>query len=329
MLKRKIAGLKWTLTDLRSRVFRNHVPKHKGNSQHELRDYQVYPSGGNLSQEFFTQPSGQFPKIIDKTTPITSIGSCFAVEIRHHLRDAKFNFINTQESWAGSAEWGRVYTTKNLLQIFQYTFTEFLPNIRIIRSSRGYYDPYREGPFFETEDAAEQEQLQHYKDSRKALTECEVLIVTPGQNEAWIERDDGLAWVRRPQKETREELGEDRFSVKRFTLEENIKHLSDSLALLWANNPETKVIFTLSPVPSDATFYDTNVAVRSIENKAILLLAIKEVVAQHPERAYYFPSFEMTMLSHNVNLQLDNRHVRPNVVKGIMANFDQQFVKGN
>lgn len=329
MLKRNLAKIKWTLTDLRSRILRNQVPKHQGYAQHDLIDYQVYPKGGNLSQDFFTRPHDRFPKIIDKTTPITSIGSCFAVEIRQHLKDAKFNFINTQESWAESVEWGRVYTTKNLLQIFQYTFTEFLPNLRIVQSSRGYYDPYREGPFLQTKEAAEKELLNHHKDSRHALTGCKVLIVTPGQNEAWIDQTDGLAWVHRPPIETRKKYGEDRFSIKQFTLEENIEYLRASLDLLWDNNPETKVVFTLSPVPSDATFHDTNVAVRSFENKAILLLAVKEAVKSHPGRAFYYPSFEMTMLSQNVNLQLDNRHVRPNVVKGIMDTFDQRFVSGD
>jgi hypothetical protein len=300
-----------------------------GYTHHELRDYQVYPKGGNLSQDFFMLPNDRFPKLIEKGTPITSIGSCFAVEIRHHLRNAKFNFINTKESGAGSDEWGRVYTTKNLLQIFQYTFTEFLPSLRIVQSDLGYFDPYREGGFFETEEAAETDLLQHYEDSKMAFTECEVLIVTPGQNEAWINKTDGLAWVRRPPAETRAIFDKDRFFVKQFSLDENIEYLDASLDILWTVNPDTKVIFTLSPIPSYATFYDTNVAVRSFENKAILLLALKKVVAKHPERAFYFPSFEMTMLSHNVNLQLDNRHVRPNVVDGIMSTFDRQFVVGN
>jgi len=104
MLKRKLARFKWTLTDLRSRIFRNRVPKHQGNTRHDLLEYQVYPKGGNLSREFFTQPADRFPKIIDRTTPITSIGSCFAVEIRQHLKDAKFNFINIQDSRSESAE---------------------------------------------------------------------------------------------------------------------------------------------------------------------------------------------------------------------------------
>ena len=328
MLKRRLAKFKWTLIDFRSRFFRNRVPKHRGYDQHDLRSYQVYPKGGNLSLDFFTQPVEQYPKIIDRTTPITSIGSCFAVEIRHHLLDAKFNFINTKQTWAGSAEWGRVYTTKNLLQIFQYSFTEFLPEVRICHSSKGYFDPYREGPFFPSEEGAEKGLLEHYEDSRRALTECKVLIVTPGQNEAWIDQNDGFAWAHKPSPEIFETYGERRFCVKQFSLAENIENLSASLSLLWANNPEVQVIFTVSPVPSDATFYDTNVAVRSFENKAILLLAVKEAVSQNPGRAHYFPSFEMSILSHNLNLQLDNRHVRPKVVDGIMTCFDQRFVSG-
>lgn len=120
--------------------------------------------------------------------------------------------------------------------------------------------------------------------------------------------------------------GDDRFYVKRFSLEENIENLDCTLRLLWANNPDATVIFTVSPVPSDATFFDTNVAVRSFENKAILLLAVKDVVNRNPGRTHYFPSFEMAMLSHNLNLQLDNRHVRPRIVEEIMACFDRRFL---
>jgi hypothetical protein len=294
--------------------------------RHGLHGYQVYPAGGNLSLDFFTQPLEQYPKVIDRTTPIASIGSCFAIEIRNHLRDAKFNFISTRESMSGSAGWGRVDTTKNLLQIFQYSFAEFLPEVRFCHTPRGYYDPYRDGPFYPSEEAAEKGLLEHQEESRRAFTSCKVLIMTPGQNEAWMNKSDGLAWYSKPPTEAFVTYGKDRFYVKRFSLAENIENLSAALQLLWANNPEAQVIFTVSPVPSGATFCDTNVAVRSFENKAILLLAVKEVVSQYPGRAYYFPSFEMVMLSHNANLQLDNRHVRPKKVEAIMACFDRRFV---
>lgn len=327
MLMRRLRKLKWRLVDLKGQIFRNRVPPHQGIERLGLHDYQTYPKGGNLSPDFFLNPSEQYPKLIDKTTPITSVGSCFAVEIRGHLRDAKFNFISTRESWAGSAEWGRVDTTKSLLQILQYSFTEFLPDIRFCRTSKGYFDPYREGPIYPSEAEAEKGLLEHYEESRHAFSACKVLIMTPGQNEAWTNKSDGLAWAHNPPSEAIAVYGEGYFQLKRFSLAENIENLSKTLQFLWANNPEAQVIFTVSPVPSAATHFDTNVAIRSFENKAILLLAVKEVVSQHPGRAFYFPSFEMAMLSNNVNLELDNRHVRRNIVGDIMARFDKVFVE--
>ena len=329
MLKRRLGKLKWALTELKGQLFRNRVPPHQGMEAHGLHSYQIYPQGGNLTPDFLTQPTKQYPKLIDRDTPITSIGSCFAVEIRGHLRDAKFNFISTKESWAGSAEWGRVDTTKNLLQIFEYSFTEYLPEIRFCQTAKGYMDPYREGSFYPSEEAAEKNLLEHYEESRQAFTSCKVMIMTPGQNEAWINKSDGLAWAHKPPPEAFATYGEDHFYVKRFSLAENVENLSRALQLLWANNPDAQVIFTVSPIPSWATFYDDNVAVRSFENKAILLLAVKEVISQNPGRTFYFPSFEMAMLSHNWNLRLDNRHLRPKVVDGIMACFDRRFVAGD
>ena len=324
---RRFRKVFWALADLKSQTrLRNWVPRHKGLEQQGLNSYQVYPEGGNLDRDFLIQPVDPISRFIRPDTPIASMGSCFALEIRARLRERNFNFIQAEESDTGSAQWGRVYTTKNMLQIFQYTFSEFLPEIRVARSSRGVFDPYREGIFYSTEDEAARSIADHVTRSRSALTDCEVLILTIGQNETWVCKSDGLAWAHKPPAELVETHGADFFDLKRFTLAENIEYLSETLRLFWTNNPSAKVIFTVSPVPSYATFYDVNVAVRSFENKANLLLAIKEVISQNPERCDYFPSFEMAMLSNNKALQLDNRHVRPTVVEGIMDSFDARFV---
>jgi hypothetical protein len=295
-------------------------------ARHGLEPYQVYPQGGNLNFSFLTSPIDRYPKIISAETPIASIGSCFAVEIKKYFDGQCFNFIKTEDSWAGSADWGRVYTIKNLQQIFQYTFGDFFPEIRSARTDKGIFDPYREGRFFSTQQEADQAIAQHRIESRAALSACKVLIMTPGQNEAWINRCDGLAWAHQPPPEVRSAYGPDTFYVKQFSLSENIEYLNQALNLLWEYNADSKVILTLSPVPSWATFTDVNVVSRSFENKAILLLAIKEVVEQHPGKAYYYPSFEMAMLSHNANLQIDNRHVKAVLVEKIMACFSDCFV---
>ena len=326
MMLNRLRELKVALEDVRGRLLRNWVRPHKGVPEFGLVPYQVYPEGRNLNIDFVTQPNDRFPKLIVPSTPVASMGSCFAVEIKKYLEKGKYNYVSTEASTAGSAEWGRVYTPKNMLQIFQYTFGDFRPTIRFSRNSRGVFDPYREGKFYATLDEAETGNVKHYKESRKALTSCEVLVLTPGQNEAWVSESDGFAWARIPPPEAFAEYGEDYFKIKQFSLAENIEYLDRTLEIFWGNNPNAKVIFTVSPVPSYGTFFDLNVAARSFENKANLLLAVKEVVNNHPERAFYFPSFEMAILSHNANMQLDNRHVRPKVVKRIIESFDRCFV---
>lgn len=324
-IRSRLGKLKWILNDIRSQTgLRNRVPTHVGAKHLDLNPYQVYPQGGNLDVEFFTQAIG-FSRFISTETPIASMGSCFAVEVQSHLIERRYNYIRTEESSAGSAEWGRVYTTKNMHQIFQYSFSEFQPNIRLPHTKRGVMDPYREGVFYENEDEAELGLAHHRNQSREALAGCEVLILTPGQNEAWLNKSDGTAWGAKPPGEIFDAYGKEQFEIHQFSLQENIEYLNNSLALLWENNSKARVIFTVSPVPSVATFFDVNVCVRSFENKAILLLAVKDVVKQYPDRCFYFPSFEMAMLSRNPAQTLDNRHIRPQMVNRIMKSFDECF----
>lgn len=324
-MKHRLRTLKWGLMDFKSRLARNWASNHQGMEKHGLLPHQVYPKGRNLDFDFIAQPKERFPRVISPETRVASIGSCFAVELKRYFQDHRFNFVSTEESWAGSAEWGRVYTTKNLLQIFQYSLGEFFPEVSLARTEKGVFDPYREGGFYETEQAAQEGIARHRQKSREALTSCEVLVVTPGQNEAWVNRSDGLAWAHPPPPELAGS-DNDHFFIKRFSLEENIAYLDCALKLLRENNPKVKVILTVSPVPSWATFFDLNVVTRSFENKAILLLAVREVVNQNPDWAYYFPSFEMALLSNNPNLMLDNRHVRPRMVEEIMGTFSQCFL---
>ena len=309
-LRRALRRIRWALDDSWSRVGRLMVPPHMGSAQHGLQPYQVYPAGRHFTATFLTEPADRFPKLIDK----------------RYLREAQFDFVSTRESWAGSAEWGRVDTTKNMLQIFQLTFGRLRPDIRFCRTAQGVFDPYREGVWYAAEAAAEEGIARDYEESRAALTTCDVLIVTPGQNEAWLDTQSGLVWARKPAQDVLAQYGDGRFYVKRFSVAENVEYLTGLLALVWEHNPEAKVIFTVSPVPSSATFADVNVGIRSFENKAILLLAVKEAVARNPGRAFYFPSFEMAMLPRNGNLRLDNRHVRPTVIDDIMAAFERCFV---
>ena len=332
MNRRALRKIKWEAGKVKARFgdlfapfVRNFVRTHVGHEPSNLRPYQVYPEGGNLNHRFFSEPGAQGKKIIDSSTTISSMGSCFAVEVRNHLRRGNFKFLDTS-NLDESVDWGRVYTTKNMLQIFQYSLGGFSPEIRIVNTGKGFVDAYRESTSFPSEAEASEEIRKHTANSALALKSCEVLILTPGQNEAWVNHKDGHALFHQPSAETLAVYGEENFSVKQYSLDDNVQHLRDVLELFAANNPKAKVIFTVSPVPSYATFFDANVASRSFENKAIILLAVKQVVREYPEMTIYFPSFEMAMLSHNPSMLKDNRHLRLREVEKIMGQFDREFV---
>ena len=99
---------------------------------HRFQSWQVWPGS------FDNPPAdGNFPVPretglkIDECTPIASIGSCFAREIKRRLIQRGYNYVaeETQNPAAihASAAWERVYNTFCLRQIFEYTFEDRSP----------------------------------------------------------------------------------------------------------------------------------------------------------------------------------------------------------
>ena len=80
-----------------------------------------YPKLDQLTPEFLDL--SPYPNLkIDQTTPIASIGSCFAREIRQWLITHDFNFLQTAKgigTGAGSARYDRVYSTFSIRQEFE------------------------------------------------------------------------------------------------------------------------------------------------------------------------------------------------------------------
>src|SRR5438445_402326 len=87
---------------------------------------------------------------------------------------------------------------------------------------RRLVDPLRDSAIgdFRTREEAESAIRRHRVASRKAFAEARVLIITLGQNEAWIDRRSGLAWARRPPQEILDRDLE-RFEVRAFSFEED------------------------------------------------------------------------------------------------------------
>ncbi|MDA3879216.1 MAG: GSCFA domain-containing protein [Prolixibacteraceae bacterium] len=78
------------------------------------------------------------------------------------------------------------------------------------------------------------------------------------------------------------------FTRERLRVEDITSQWNNTLNKLYAFNPDVRIIFTVSPVKHLKDGAHGNQL-----SKATLLLAIDEIVKRHPDKLYYFPSYEI------------------------------------
>ncbi len=314
--------LRKVLVDAMEGVFRQLPGEPAGLPQHGLGETQVYPKGANLLKVLQAATKEKLADLqLEPDTPVASIGTCFAEEFAFFMTHERFNYIRTEDDdVAASANWGRVYTIPNLLQIIRYSVEQNYP-VLTAHSNRGWFDPLREArksTYFESADKGRAAILDHRRASRRAFADCRILIVTVGQNEAWFDKSSGHFWAKNPPREVLNARRDD-FSVHEFSFAQNVAGLMDAVKILQSLNPGLKIVFTVSPVASWATFSDKDVVSRSFANKCILRAAVDNVVASQPGRLFYFPSFEMVLCDNPRNFRADNRHVKYAAVARIFS----------
>jgi hypothetical protein len=280
--------------------------------QYGLTATQVYPQGENFDLVLEQAIAGKLDGLgLGPRTPVASIGTCFAEEFAHFMQARGMNYVRTEpDVFAASANWGRVYTIPNLLQIVRYSLEPDFP-LTVERSERGYFDPLRDyaTPHSGSESEAKDAVRRHRQASRDAFMQCEVAVITVGQNEAWTDRATRLIWGRMPPKEILESRRSS-FDVREFSLAENRTALGQALDALKRANPKVRFLLTVSPVPSFASFTDSDVVSRSFANKCVLRAVVDDAIASRSGHAFYFPSFEMVLCYNPTSFRADNRHVK-------------------
>ena len=300
---------------------------HRGLEEFGLAGSQVYPQGNNFDACLCAGIKAQLQDlVIRKETPVASIGSCFADEFASHMRVAAFNYVTAEtEIFPASANWGRVYTVPAFWQIVMYSVDDNF-KLPIERWSDRWFDPLREPATgsFQTRAEAEAAVRSHRAASRKVFTDARVLIITLGQNEAWMDRQTGMAWAHRPPTALLEAEPE-RFAPRTFSFAENANWLQNALAHLRELNKDLDVLLTVSPVASHATFCGTEAVTQSFAAKCLLRAVAEQIVHTVP-RVWYFPSFEMTLAYNPYTLRADNRHVKDSTVDRIFRLLHQTVV---
>jgi hypothetical protein len=161
----------------------------------------------------------------------------------------------------------------------------------------------------------------------KNLAEVDVVIVTLGLVEVWIDSALGLVTNVTPDPRLLRKHP-NRFHFKRLNFQENFQMLENIHELLHRfGKPDHKIIVTTSPVPLSNTFENEDIVIANTYSKSALRTAATEWAEAH-ENIDYFPSYEIVMNSARRRAWMDDkRHVRGELAQFIMKLFVKNYIE--
>jgi hypothetical protein len=254
-------------------------------------------------------PVGALPAI-DPGTRIATAGSCFAQNIARHLAASGYHFLVTEPAHpilpaevaqaAGyglfSARTGNIYTSLQLVQLFDRAYGDFVPDEAPWRTAGGgYADPFR--PTIQPGGFAglaefEADRRHHLGAVRRMFETLDVFVFTLGLTEGWVSAVDGAAFPICPGVAAGT-FDPTRHAFRNLRVQEVIEQLEGFRARLKRVNPAARIILTVSPVPLVATAVPGgHVLAQTIYSKSLLRVAAQELTDAHDD-VFYFPSYEM------------------------------------
>ena len=271
-------------------------------------------------------------EFIDRKTAITSIGSCFAMELAYWLQKNGYNYLIGKNStpdpdglFPRSVDIGNIYNTPSLVQLLRWALGKEERPFVFYETNETLIDPFcEEIPINNNIEAYFSKIKNAYNELEKILRNAEVLILTFGLNEVYQFLPTMHYMFRIPN-------GLNPFSFKKkfLSVEENYKFIQEAICLIKEINPTCKFILSVSPVPLMRSWQsDKHIAESTMLSKATLRLAAEQV--SQIDNVHYFPSFETAMYpgsSCGSVFKKNERHVSPELVGKIMLTFERMFCK--
>jgi hypothetical protein len=269
-----------------------------------------------------------------KITPsckVATAGSCFAQHIARTLAKSGMNYFVAEKGDLSlddevlkelgyglfSARYGNIYTAKQLLQLFDRAFGEFVPedNSWITKDCK-FIDPYRPniGESFDSAEALENDRELHFEKVREMFINLDIFVFTLGLTETWQNVCDGSVYPVAPGIISK---NEDKHNYKFINCEYNdvLNDMHRFIMKLRGVNPHFKMILTVSPVPLAATAENRSVLLSTTLSKSILR-SVADKLSNTYNFVSYFPSFEIITGNFNRGQYFAN-NLRDVVDKGV------------
>jgi hypothetical protein len=275
---------------------------------------------------------------IDLRTTVASAGSCFAQHIRNHFVKRGYNYLITEPGGEGlsdeervehsygtfPARFGNIYTTVQLLQLFERAYGRFVPAEDHWLDGGRFFDPFRpsvEPEGFATLEALREDRGRHLVAVRQMFEAVELFIFTLGLTEAWRSRIDGAVFPVCPGCSIGT-YDAARHEFVNFGVEETTAALFAFIEGLGAINPSARILLTVSPVPLAATMSPRHVLQATTYSKSVLRVAAEQARERY-RHVDYFPSYEIITTTGRPHefFAGDRRNVTPVGVNRVMDLF--------
>jgi hypothetical protein len=316
---------------------------HGGNPYNALADFHFWRRSIERLPMELVDPIVRVRFKLTREERVATAGSCFAQHISQTLRLRGFNFFTTEKddhavlatgSQSGnlevfSARYGNLYTTRQLLQLFDRAYGNFVPQeIAWKLGPDRYVDPFRphvEPRGFATVGQVQMARERHLAAVRSMFENLDVFIFTLGLTEAWRNRVDGAVYPLAPGVVGRNfDAGIHEFV--NFDAAEVVCDMQSFIERLRGVNRAAKLILTVSPVPLIATYESSHVLVATTYSKSVLRVAAQEIFRED-ELTDYFPSFEIITGNHSrgAYFEKDLRSITAEGVRRVMSLFLKHY----
>jgi hypothetical protein len=246
---------------------------------------------------------------INASERVATAGSCFAQHIARHLTKSGFNYYVTEQAHpltpaafrekynygVFSARYGNIYTSRQLVQLFDRAYGQFTPRENVWNGPDGrFFDPFRpniQPAGFASEAELRADRNQHFAAVRRMFETLDVFVFTLGLTEGWTSVEDGAAFPLCPGV-VAGTFDATRHRFVNLTTEEVVADVEAFLQRLWQVNASARIVLTVSPVPLMATAEDRHILVSTTLSKSVLRVAADVVDRKYPNVAY-FPSYEI------------------------------------
>ncbi len=254
---------------------------------------------------------------------IFTIGSCFAREIETRLTARGFDVpIATFPNPHMLNE----YNAGTILQRIEsvYGMFDYPEGMGIEETDKGCFDL-----FLHIAQAPVTMEVLLYRrrliaDLYQQLKAADTVVITLGLIETWFDTRF-QCYVNKAPSRAMVMREPERFQFHRMDVEDVSARVSNALQLINSHSPNKKIILTVSPIPIEATFSQSNAIVANSYSKSVLRVVAEKMVADF-DNVDYFPSYEMALSGGMQYFQDDNVHVNDAMVEIITSHMLKNYI---